>query len=187
MIPRFCHKFAGIYWHPWLPSTLLHFLGGRFVAPATSPRFQFQGVFGHLQTSCLQPSHWKHVIPLWSCPLPLLDFYLDPWYYIDWHYHPFHFLTVEGYWLSFSVVSVLPLATTQIACSTLQYPSPLPKSVSLGHPPLVSPLALTHPLGLLSWVENMLSSCHHTSSTCNWTIPCKAHEKDDPLSVVALH
>ena len=38
-----------------------------------------------------------------------------------------------------------------------------------------------------SWVGDMLSLYHHISSAWNWVIACEAHEKDNPLSVVALH
>ena len=102
--------------------------------------------------------------PCGHVPCHWFGFYLDPWYYVDFHYHPLHLLIVDGYWLWFSVASVLPLKAVQFALSNSQYcPYPLTELILIRFPLQVGPL-LTQPYGLLSQVEDTFSSYHHTGS-----------------------
>ena len=126
-------------------------LEGRLEVPITSPYFHLKGCLGTHKLDVPSP----HIKNIWSpcgyMPCHCLDFYLDAWHYIDCHYHVFHFPTVKDYWLQFSVGSVLPLTAVQFAHSTSQN-HPSPHSLWLRCPPPVSPLAVTQPCGLLSWV-----------------------------------
>ena len=88
------------------------------------------------------------------------------------------------FWLSrvtdcgFSVAPVLPLTAAQFAISYLQCsPSPPTELILLGLPPWIGPLALTQPYGLLSWVEDTLSSYHHTSSAWIHATVYQTHER----------
>ena len=84
-------------------------LGGQVGGTLYLPWFPLTGIVSHLQAQCPQPLHQKHLIPLQSIPPQCFNFYLDPWYHTGCHYHLFHTPVAEGYWLWFSVASVLPL------------------------------------------------------------------------------
>ena len=67
----------------------------------------------------------KHLIPLWSHPASL--FWFLPWTLVLCWFPlpPLHLPTVKGYWLQFSMSSVLLLTAVQMTPSNSQYcPSP---------------------------------------------------------------
>ena len=69
-------------------------------------------------------------------------------------------------------------------CSLKHHNTILPIETFLLRLPLwVGPHALAQPYGLLSQVEDMLCSYHHTSSMWNHTPASEAHEEGNPLSV----
>ena len=159
-------------------------LGDRLEASATSPEIPFKG---HSDTHKLYVSI-PHIKNIWSncshIPCNCLDCYFDPWYYVEFYYHSLHLPTVEGCWLQFSVAPALPFTAAQFALSDPWcHPPPLTELISLGLPLQVSPLALTQPYWLLSWVEGTLSLYHHICSTWNQVNAFEANERGDHLSV----
>ena len=96
--------------------------GGRLEMSTSSPQFPLKGVLVHSQAPCPNPyikNIWSHCS---NIPHNCVNCCLDPWHYVDFYYHSLHLLTVNRYWLQFSVAPALPLTAVQFAL-TLAMPS----------------------------------------------------------------